>query len=344
MKIALDAMGGDLAPREIVRGGVLASRELDVEVALVGASEEIERELAECGADRARVSVVHASEVVPMDEHHPVDALRRLRDASVLVATDLVARGEASAVVSAGNTGAAMIAAILRLKRARGVDRPAIASVFPTTEGYCLLIDAGANSECRPHHLLCFALMGAAYAERVMGRREPRVALLSNGTEESKGTELVNASHELLRKSGLNFVGNIEGEDMPFGRADVVVTDGFTGNVVLKLAEGVGEAIVGMLKEAVSTSARCKAGALLMRPALRSLARRMDYSEYGGALLLGVSGVVVIAHGRSRAKAVKNAVRAAKAACEGRVVEAISDRLSAGGHGHGPEGGEASAT
>lgn len=340
MKIALDAMGGDLAPEETVRGAALAARELGMEIVLVGDERRIEPVLSACEAEGLLLSVVHASEVVPINEHHPVEALRKMRDASVLVATDLVVRGEASAVVSAGNTGAAMIASILRLKRIRGVDRPAIATVFPTTGGYCLLIDGGANSECRPHHLLSFALMGAAYAERVMGRSSPRVALLSNGEEGTKGTELVIASHELLRKSGLNFIGNIEGKDIPFGRADVVVTDGFTGNVVLKLAEGVGEAIVSMLKESVSESIVYKVGALLMRPALRSLARRMDYSEYGGALLLGVNGVAVIAHGRSRAKAIKNAIRAAKAACDGHVTESIAARISA----HGYEGGENGAT
>lgn len=274
-----------------------------------------------------------------MDEHHPVEALRRTRDASVLVAADLVARGEASAMVSAGNTGAAMIAAIMRQKRIRGVDRPAIATVFPTTTGYCLLIDAGANSECRPHHILTFAQMGVAYAKSVMGIPRPTVALLSNGEEETKGTELVIAAHELLRKLDLSFIGNIEGKDIPFGRADVVVTDGFTGNIVLKLAEGVGEAIVSMLKDSISKSLVCKIGALLARPALKALARRMDYSEYGGALLLGVNGVTVIAHGRSRARAIKNAIQAAKSACDGGVVDSIAAMAAATGYEGGNDGG-----
>ncbi len=343
MKIALDAMGGDLAPVETVRGAASAARELGVEVVLVGDRARVESEISECGARGLPLSVVHASEVVPMDEHHPVDALRKMRDSSVLVACDLVARGEAVAVVSAGNTGAAMVAAILRLKRIRGVERPAIATVFPTTGGYCLLIDGGANSECRPHHLVCFAHMGAAYAERVMARQNPRIAILSNGEEETKGNELVIAAHELLSRSALNFIGNIEGEEVPFGRADVVVTDGFTGNIALKLAEGVGEAIVTMLRESIGKSVVRKLGAALMRPALKSLARRMDYSEYGGALLLGVGGIVVIAHGRSRAKSIRNAIRAAKIACEGQVTESIAAIIAA--HGcHGPEGGEVSAT
>lgn len=333
VRIALDAMGGDRAPGEIVGGAVLAAKELGVEIVLVGDRERIEERLAALGSEgRPTISVVHSGSVVPMDEHHPVDALRRMRDASVLVASELVAKGEAEAMVSAGNTGAAMIAAIMRQKRIGGVDRPAIATVFPTTTGYCLLIDGGANSECRPHHVLSFAQMGAAYARSVMARPEPAIGLLSNGEEETKGTELVIASHELLRKSGLNFIGNIEAKDIPFGRADVVVTDGFTGNIVLKLAEGVGEAIVSMLKESISRSPVYKIGALLARPALKALARRMDYSEYGGAPLLGVNGVTVIAHGRSGAKAIKNAIRTAKAACEAGIADAIAAAIGAGAH------------
>ncbi len=340
MKVALDAMGGDFAPAETVAGALLAAKELGVEIVLVGDRERIEERLAALGGAKGlAVSVVHAGGVIPMDEHHPVEALRRTRDASVLVAADLVARGEASAMVSAGNTGAAMIAAIMRQKRIRGVDRPAIATVFPTTTGYCLLIDAGANSECRPHHILTFAQMGVAYAKSVMGIPQPTVALLSNGEEETKGTELVIAAHELLRKLDLSFIGNIEGKDIPFGKADVVVTDGFTGNIVLKLAEGVGEAIVSMLKDSISKSLVCKIGALLARPALKALARRMDYSEYGGALLLGVNGVTVIAHGRSRAGAIKNAIRAAKSACDGGVVDSIAAMAAARGYEGGNDGG-----
>ncbi|MCR4401907.1 MAG: phosphate acyltransferase PlsX [Firmicutes bacterium] len=340
MRIALDAMGGDFAPDETVAGAVLASKELDVDVVLVGDREAIERRLAALGgAKGSSISVVHAGGVISMDEHHPVEALRKTRDASVLVAADLVGRGEASAMVSAGNTGAAMVSAIMRQKRIRGVDRPAIATVFPTTVGYCLLIDAGANSECRPHHILTFAQMGAAYAKSVMGIPRPRVALLSNGEEETKGTELVVAAHALLSKADLGFVGNIEGKDIPFGRADVVVTDGFTGNVALKLAEGVGEAIVSMLKASINKSVVYKIGALLARPALKSLAKRMDYSEYGGALLLGVNGVTVIAHGRSKAKAIANAIRAAKSACDGGVVNSIAEMVSAGGYEGGNEVG-----
>lgn len=331
MRIALDAMGGDFASSETVRGALLAVDELGVEVILVGDRKDIESELGKAGARNGRLSIVHTGQVIPMNEPHPVDAIRKMRDSSILTACDLVAQGDADAVVSAGNTGATMISAILRLKRLEGTDRPAIATVFPTTTGYCLIVDAGANSECRPHHMLSFALMGDAYATQVMGRGNPRLGLLSIGEESTKGTELTIASYELISKTNCNFIGNIEAKDIPLGRADVVITDGFTGNVVLKLAEGVGDAMVKTLKASIEKSPVSRIGAVLMRPALRSLAGKMDYSEYGGALLLGVRGVTVIAHGRSRAKAIKNAIGTAKAAVEGNVTEAIAARLGTGG-------------
>lgn len=334
MRIALDAMGGDFAPRETVKGALLAAEELGVEVILVGVQDDIERELARAGANRDNLSIVHAQQVIPMDESHPVEALRRMRDSSILAACNLVAQGDADAVVSAGNTGAMMASAILRLKRLEGADRPAIAIPFPTTAGYCFVVDAGANSESRPHHLLSFALMGDAYARQI-GKENPRIGLLNMGEESTKGTELQVQAYELIAKSGCNFIGNIEGKDIPMGHADVVVTDGFTGNIVLKLAEGVGEAMVKILKASVEKSLISELGALLMRPALRSLKSKMDYSEYGGALLLGVNGVTVIAHGRSNAKAIKNAIRTAKDAVSGNVIESIAQRLQTGGSDRG---------
>ena len=324
-------MGGDLAPAETVRGACLAAKELGVEVILVGDRHAIEREIGLARAGDLPLSVVHAGQVIPMNEPHPVDAVRKMRESSILTACDLVAEGKADAVVSAGNTGATMISAILRLKRLEGVDRPAIATVFPTTKDYCLLIDGGANSQCRPHHMLSFALMGDAYARQVMGRGDPKLGLLSIGEEPTKGNELTIASYELISRAGCNFIGNIEAKDIPLGRVDVVITDGFTGNVVLKLAEGVGEAMVRMLKQSIGKSLTSKIGASLMRPALRSLAGKMDYSEYGGALLLGVGGITVIAHGRSKAKAIKNAIGTAKTAVLGNVIEAIAARLVPGG-------------
>ncbi|NPV52142.1 MAG: phosphate acyltransferase PlsX [Firmicutes bacterium] len=332
MKIALDAMGGDYAPAETVNGAIEAVEALGVEAALVGDKDRIERELERARGEGRRVppglSVVHAPQVVPMDEHRPADALRKYRDSSVLLATELVARGEADAVVSAGNTGAAMAAGLLRLKRIEGVERPAIGTVYPTVTGSTFLIDAGANVDCRPHHILCFAVMGSAYAEKVLGVEEPRVALLSIGEEEGKGDELVFAAHRLLKESNVNFIGNIEGKDIPLGSADVVVADGFVGNVVLKLSEGLGQAIFSMLKAGVEANLAAKIGALLMRPVLFNLKKKMDYAEYGGAPLLGVNGVAIIAHGRSNAKAIRNSIRAARDAVANDIVGAIRSSLA----------------
>ncbi|HHV61902.1 MAG TPA: phosphate acyltransferase PlsX [Firmicutes bacterium] len=339
MKIALDAMGGDYAPVVTVNGAIEAVEAFGVEVALVGDEEKVGRELERAKEEKKRLppglSVVHASQVVPMDEHRPADALRKYRDSSVVVATELVAKGEADAVVSAGNTGAAMAAALLRLKRIEGVERPAIGTVYPTVSGNTFLIDAGANVDCRPHHLLCFAVMGSAYAERVLGVRNPRVALLSIGEEEGKGNELVFAAHQLLKEGNVNFVGNIEGKDIPFGVADVVVTDGFAGNVVLKLSEGLGQAIFSMFKAGVETNLAAKIGALLMRPVLSLMKKRMDYAEYGGAPLLGVNGVSIIAHGRSDAKAIRNSIKAAHDAVANDIVGAIRHGLARHTHADG---------
>jgi glycerol-3-phosphate acyltransferase PlsX len=333
LKIALDAMGGDLAPRETVQGACLAAKQLGVEVVLVGDKKRIETELNKVDAKDLPLSVVHAAQVIPMNEPHPVAAIRKMRESSILIACDLVAKGEADAVVSAGNTGSTMVSAILRLKRLQGIDRPAIATVFPTTESYCLLIDGGANSECRPHHMLSFALMGYAYAKQIMGKENPKLGLLNIGEEPTKGNELTVDSYELIKNANCNFQGNIEAKDIPLGQVDVAITDGFTGNIVLKLAEGVGESMVKILKASVEKSLISKIGAGLMRPALRALAKKMDYSEYGGALLLGVRGVAVIAHGRSKAKAIKNAIGTAKDALQGNVINAITTSIMQGSSG-----------
>ena len=334
VKVALDAMGGDYAPEEAVKGALQASRELGVEVVLVGDRARLEEELAKHTIGNLPVSIHPASQVVPMDEHHPADAMRKYRDSSILVATDLVSKGLACAVVSAGNTGASMASALLRLKRIEGVDRPAIATVMPTTSGFCLIVDAGANVDCKPFHLLSFAVMGSVYAERALGLKEPRVGLLNIGEEESKGNELVVKAYPLLKESGLNFIGNVEGKDIPHGAADVVICDGFVGNVVLKLAEGLGSAIVGMIKAEIASNFLARLGGLLMLPALGRLKKKMDYQEYGGALLLGVRGLCVIAHGRSRSKAIKNAIRVAKDAFVGGVIphieKGIRDRIVQG--------------
>jgi glycerol-3-phosphate acyltransferase PlsX len=332
IRVALDGMGGDRAPGEVVRGAVQAVERLAVEVWLVGPPDTLHRELAACGYRGDRIQVIQAPEVVPMGAHgaEAVQRDRHRRGTSILVATDLVRRGEVGAVVSAGSTGAQLAAAQLALRRMRGVRRAAIASPFPTLRGLSVLLDAGANPDCEPRDLLTFAVMGSIYAAEVLGIANPRVGLLSNGTEKTKGNALVVATHPLLARSGVNFIGNIEGRDILAGAADVTVCDGFTGNVVLKVAEGVGSGLFQMMK-AELRGVRPALGALLLKPALRRLKGRMDYAEYGGAPLLGVRGVSIIAHGSSDRKAVGNAVRVAAEAVERDVVGRIERALARAG-------------
>lgn len=334
-KIVLDAMGGDHAPGVVIDGAVQAARELDVEVVLVGREDDIRRELARHDTAGLKLSVVHASEVVEMDEH--VDAVKRKGDASIRVGMRLVRAGEADAFVSAGNSGAVMASAIFDVRRIRGIKRPALAVVYPAAPTPALLIDNGANTDPTPENLVQFAQMGSIYAERLMGIANPRVAIVSNGEEPDKGNRLVRETFPLLQASGVNFVGNAEGKDVCKGIADVIVTDGFTGNVMIKLSEGLASFLARYIKRELTGGVRGKLalalmtpglilalpGLLLMLPALRRIARRMDYAEYGGAPLLGVDGVVIIAHGRSNARAIKNAVRVAAESVEADLVGVI---------------------
>ncbi len=322
MRLALDAMGGDYAPAVAVEGAVLAAREYGAEIALVGREADIRAELAKHDTAGLSLPVVHAEEVVTMEEHAAA-SVRGKPDSSIAVGIRLVKTGEAAAFASAGHSGAVMAAALFGLGRIPGVERPAIGTVFPTVTGRCFVLDIGANADCKPEWLLQFAIMGSAFAERVMGIQGPRVGLLSNGEEDTKGNALVLATHPLLRASGLNFVGNVEGKDIPQGMADVVVTDGFSGNVVVKVSEGVGAALFEILKTELTARTHYKLAALVLKPAFRRVAKRLDYSEYGGANLLGVTGPVVIAHGRSSAHAIKNALRVAKQAVEQDLVRAI---------------------
>jgi len=315
-------MGGDYAPREIVGGALQAAMDLGVEVLLVGPTNQIERELQALGGGALPVRVVEAPEVIDMGEA-PAMALRRKRQASILVAVETLRRGDADAVVGAGNTGAAMAASLLRLGRIEGIDRPAIAAVLPTLRGRAILVDVGANVDCRPKHLLQFAVMGSVYANRVLGIAEPRVALMSNGTEDTKGNEVVIRAAELLRVSGLRFTGNIEGRDFFGGVADVAVCDGFVGNLLLKFGEGLALGIFTLLREELSRGLLVRLGVALATPRLRALARRMDYTEYGGAPLLGVNGICIITHGSSKAKAIRNSIALAADSVRARMVEAI---------------------
>jgi len=340
-KVVLDAMGGDHAPGMVIDGAVQAVQELDVEVVLVGREDEIQRELARHNAAGLRLSVVHASEVVEMDEH--VDAVKRKSDASIRVGMRLVREGKADAFVSAGNSGAVMASAIFDVRRIRGIKRPALAVVYPAAPTPALLIDNGANTDPTPENLVQFAQMGSVYAERLMGIANPRVAIVSNGEEPDKGNRLVRETFPLLQSCGVNFVGNAEGKDVCKGIADVIVTDGFTGNVMIKLSEGLASFLARYIVRQLTGGIRGKIalalmvpslilalpGLALMVPALLRIAKRMDYAEYGGAPLLGVDGVVIIAHGRSNARAIKNAVRVAAESADAGLVEVIKQGVQA---------------
>lgn len=327
MKIAVDAMGGDHAPAEVVRGAVHASREFHLPIVLVGREERIREELRRAGAGADELEVENATEAVEMQDA-PGVALRKKKDSSIRVGLNLVADGKASSFVSAGNSGAVMGGALMILRKIRGVDRPAIAATIPTPTGPIVLIDAGANVGCKPVHLLQFGCMGEAYARKILGIPRPRVGVLSIGEEETKGTDLTRETAALFRKTGLAFVGNVEGRDFFVGKADVFVCDGFVGNVVLKTMEGMATALVDFLKEEILKSQMAKVGALLAGGAIRRVKTRLDYAEYGGAPLLGVKGGVVICHGLSDARAMKNAIRSAGSLHQCGVEEEIARAIS----------------
>ncbi len=308
MRIAIDAMGGDFAPANIVDGALVAGRHFGMGLALVGPASVLEREL-ERHPDAAGLDlqVVDAPDVIGMAES-PVAALRRKRRSSVKVATELVARGEAAAIVTAGNTGAAVMSAHGAFGMLPGIDRPALATRIPTRRRDAVLLDSGANVECRPQHLLQFARMGALYARIALDVERPRVGLLSIGEEQTKGNPLTRDAHRLIGESALDFAGNVEARELFAGHVDVIVCDGFTGNVALKVSEGLVDVVEALLREELSCAFTTRVGYLLSRRAFRRFQKRVDYSEYGGAPLLGTAGLCIIGHGQSSAKAVRNAV------------------------------------
>jgi glycerol-3-phosphate acyltransferase PlsX len=326
-KVVVDAMGSDRAPHPEIDGALAAARDFGVRVILVGLPERVLPELKRCGwrgdGDKG-VEFVEAAEFIGMDEA-VATAVRRKRKSSMRVGARLVAEGRADGFVSAGNTGAAMATAKMVIGMLPGVDRPALAALVPTKSGRpTLILDVGANSDCKPHQMAQFAIMGDAYSRSVLGTPRPSVGLMSIGEEEAKGNDLTKEAFPLLRElSGLNFVGNVEGRDVFTGQVDVIVTDGFTGNVMLKLSEGLQEAVISMIKRELSASAITKAGAMLARPAFQNLKKRLDYAEYGGAPLLGVQRIVVVCHGSSNARAVRNAVRNVKEFSEHGALERI---------------------
>ena len=326
-RIALDAMGGDNAPEQVVRGAVRAARELGVSITLVGRGDQIERVLRATPPPAPGIEVLDVPDVVAMDDH-PANAVRSKPDSSIVRACDLVASGQAAAAVSAGNSGATVAAGLLRVKRIAGISRPAIGTLFPTRSGQAFMLDVGANSDSKPEWLAQFAIMGDIYARSMLGIKEPRVGLLSNGEEAEKGSELVRSARPLLETLPLRFIGNVEGKDIFRGRVDVVVTDGFTGNIALKMAEGVGEFLFASLSRAARSSRVATIGGALLKPKLQPLRDTMDYRKTGGALLLGVAGEVVIAHGRSDAEAIVNAIRVAAEAVARDVSGSITKALS----------------
>jgi len=326
MKVAVDAMGGDHGPAAVVEGSVQASSSLGIPIILVGDKAKIEAELSKYTVDSLDISIRHTTQEVAMDES-PIKAIRSKRDSSLRVCFELVKSGEASAVVTAGNSGAAMAAGILLLKKIKGVERPAIAVAVPTKKAPAVLLDVGGNVDCKPLHLVQFAIMGDVYARYVLKEDRPRVGLLSNGEEEGKGNELTRESHACIKKLPLNYIGYVEGRDIYKGDVDVVVADGFVGNVVLKLSEGLVEAVSSMLKEEIASSFLAKVGYLLAKGAFDRFKKKVDYAEYGGAPLLGINGICMISHGRSSPKAIKNAVTRASEYSKGRVNEHLREEI-----------------
>jgi glycerol-3-phosphate acyltransferase PlsX len=327
MKIAVDAMGGDFAPRNAVEGAVDACREFQLPVILVGREGEIRQELDRLGVSGLPIDVVHAEEVVGMEEP-AISAIRKKKKSSIRIGTRLVKEGQAQGFVSAGNTGAVMATSKIVMKSLEGVQRPALATVVPTMTGASILLDVGANVDCRAKHLMQFAVMGSLYAEAILGRSKPKIGLLSIGEEDTKGNEQTRQVFDILRQTSINFVGNVEGRDVYNGSVDVVVCDGFVGNIALKVSESLAETIEHLLRTEIKRSLLARVGYLFMRPAFRNFKKRVDYSEYGGAPLLGIKGVTIICHGRSSPKAIKNAVRVAGDFCAKDVNGQISRGLA----------------
>lgn len=328
MIIAVDAMGGDHAPKEIVAGAVEAARSKIAEILLVGDKPVLEQELHKHHPVKA-VEIVHAPQVIDMDEA-PAVALRRKKDSSIMVACKLVKDGKASALVSAGSTGAQMAASLLAMGRFPGIQRPAIATVLPTLQGGKVMLDVGANVDCRPGNLVQFAQMGSIYAEKVLGMPSPRVGLLNIGTEEGKGNELTQATYPLLKALPINFIGNVEPREIPEGSVDVIVCDGFVGNALLKFGEGIAATFMGMLRQQFAKGILTRCAALMLRSGLMDIRKTLDYAEYGGAPLLGVKGVSIICHGSSKARAITNAVKAAVECVEKKLVDNIAETMDGG--------------
>lgn len=338
MKIIVDAMGGDYAPKEQVAGAVKAANELDIDIILCGKEEDIKREMAELGEITDRIEIHNCTEVVE-NEDDPVRAVRRKKDSSLVVAMKLLHEGKGDALVTSGNTGAVIAAAVFELGRIKGINRPAIAPLVPTIPGKpLLLLDSGANAICTPQNLLGFAIMGSHYMENILGIKNPKVGLVNIGVEEKKGTPLTKEAFQLLKEADVNFAGNLEARQIPHGDVDVAVTDGFTGNVILKLMEGMGEFMKSALKGILMKNMITKISSLTMMGGLKEFKKKFDVKEHGGAPILGVDGMVVKAHGNSDAKAFSAAIRQAKKAVETGLLGKIKNAVEGSGLNDGAEG------
>lgn len=329
MRIAIDAMGGDYAPKSVVEGVAAASKIAtnNTQLVLVGRADEVRGLISKMDRDEDRIEVVHASEVVTMEDS-PVSAIRKKTDSSIARLVDLLSEKKVDAIFSAGNTGAFAAAAKLKLKSLPGVERPALASVLPNLKGLSVLIDAGANSDCRPSHLVQFAIMGSVYAREALGRENPTVGLMNIGEEATKGNELTREVFKLLENKHLNFLGNIEGRDVFNGKADVILCDGFVGNIILKISESLAFAFHKILEEEVLKRPLAALGSLLMKPAFKALIKKADYAEYGGVPLLGINGICVVGHGNSSPKAIKNAIKVAQELVNNRINDLIVQEIN----------------
>lgn len=327
MRIVIDGMGGDNAPSEIVKGAVAATKEINDEIIIVGIEDSIKDCLAKEGYSGEQISVIHTDEVIANDEA-PVRAVRSKKNSSMVVGLNMVKNGEADVFLSAGSTGALLAGGLFILGRIQGIDRPTLATVYPVIGGIpSLLVDTGANAECKPNNLLEFATMGSIYMEKVLGRENPSVGLVNNGTEEGKGTTLTKATYELLERSQLNFIGNIETRTLQDGICDIIVTDGFTGNAIVKLTEGMALMVLREMKRRFLSTTKSKIGALLLKEQLSGIKKEFNYAEYGGAPLLGVKGAMLKMHGSSDALAVKQTILKSVPYVEERVVETIQNSV-----------------
>lgn len=333
MRIAVDAMGGDRGLEVTIKGSIDATDELGVNIILVGKSDLIEEELSKYNYDSSKVEIVDAKDIITNDDE-PAMAIRKKKESSMVIGLNLLKEKYVDAFISAGNTGALLSGGTLIVKRIKGIERPALATVYPTKKGVSLLLDVGANADCKPRYLQQFAIMGSIYSKEVLNKSNPKVGLVNIGTERSKGNELTKETYDLLEKTeNINFYGNIEGRDLPEGEIDVLVCDGFVGNIILKLTEGLGLSIFSMLKEVFMKSFKSKLAALLLKPGLKKFKKKLDYTEYGGAPLLGVKGAVIKAHGSSDEVAIKNAIKQAKLFLENEVLEKIEEKITVlGGH------------